>query len=59
MRIKTSHSSTPKPPAATTSSEALEAQIAAFLNKGGEIQEIAKGVSAQVAPSRHIRIGNK
>ena len=32
--------------AATTSSEALEAQIAAFLNKGGQIQEIAKGVSA-------------
>ncbi|MNF40556.1 hypothetical protein D3C81_1318770 [compost metagenome] len=59
MRIKNSHSSTPKPPAATATSESLEAQVAAFLKQGGEIQEIAKGVSAQVAPSRHIRIGNK
>ncbi|BAU73507.1 hypothetical protein [Metapseudomonas furukawaii] len=59
MRIKTSHSSTPKPPAASTTREDLEAQIAAFLKKGGEIQEIERGVSAQVAPSRHIRIGNK
>ncbi|MND52046.1 hypothetical protein D3C80_430530 [compost metagenome] len=59
MRIKNSHSSTPKPPAATATRESLEAQVAAFLKQGGKIQEIAKGVSAQVAPSRHIRIGNK
>ena len=38
MRIKTSHSSTPKPPAASTTREDLEAQSAAFLKKGGEIQ---------------------
>ena len=51
----------PKPQAAVATSESLEAQVAAFLNSGGEIQQIAKGVSGQSwsAPSRHIVIGKK
>ena len=51
----------PKPQAAVATSESLDAQVAAFLNSGGEIQQIAKGVSGQSwsAPSRHIVIGKK
>ncbi|BBP81840.1 MULTISPECIES: hypothetical protein [Pseudomonas] len=57
MRIKNSHSSKPKPPPAVETSESIAEQVAAFLKSGGEIQKIAKGVSGQGAPSRHIRIG--
>ena len=51
----------PKPQPAATSSESLDAQVAAFLKSGGEIQQIAKGVSGQSwsAPSRHIVISKK
>ena len=50
----------PKPQAAVATSESLEAQVAAFLNSGGEIQQIAKGVSGQsLTPSRHITISKK
>ncbi|WP_447747543.1 hypothetical protein [Pseudomonas nicosulfuronedens] len=57
----TRQKATPKAPAATATSEALDAQIAAFLNSGGEIQQIAKGVTGQNygAPSRHISLGKK
>jgi hypothetical protein len=58
-RIKGSNR-TSKPAAATSTSESLDAQIAAFLKSGGEIQEIDKGVSGQSwTPKRHITIGKK
>ena len=39
---------------------AIDAQIAAFLNSGGEIQQIAKGVSGQIyGASKQITIGKK
>ncbi|WP_017938851.1 hypothetical protein [Zestomonas thermotolerans] len=61
IRIKaTTTSSTPKPPPATSSHEALAAQVAAFLKAGGEIQEIPRGVSGQnLTPKRHISLGKK
>lgn len=46
MRVKGS-SQKPKPQPAVETSESIEAQIAAFLKSGGEIQQIAKGVSGQ------------
>ena len=50
----------PKPQAAVATSESLEAQVAAFLNSGGEIQQIAKGVSGQVyGTTKQITIGKK
>jgi len=51
----------PKPQPAVATSESLEAQVAAFLSSGGEIQQIAKGVSGQSwnNPSRHIVISKK
>jgi len=57
----TRQKATPKPAAAVTSRESLEAQVAAFLNAGGEIQEIAKGVTGQPggAVSRHISLDRK
>ncbi|KAF1054003.1 MAG: hypothetical protein GAK43_01134 [Stenotrophomonas maltophilia] len=57
----TRQKSVPKPAPAVETRESLEAQVAAFLNGGGEIQQIAKGVSGQThaAPSRHITIGKK
>ncbi|MBM7060639.1 hypothetical protein JQX08_07945 [Pseudomonas sp. UL073] len=59
MRIKESHSK-PKPPPAVETRESIEAQVAAFLKSGGEIQEIARGVSGQVyTPTRHITLGKK
>lgn len=53
--------SAPKPAAAVTSREALEAQVAAFLKSGGEIQQVAKGVTGQPngTASRHISLGKK
>ncbi|HCF4926952.1 TPA: hypothetical protein ACRNJL_006717, partial [Pseudomonas aeruginosa] len=37
-----------KPAPAVETRESIEAQVAAFLQAGGEIQKIAKGVSGQV-----------
>ncbi len=50
-----------KPSAAVETRESLEAQVAAFLKSGGEIQQVAKGVSGQswLTPSRHISLGKK
>ena len=46
MRVKSS--TAPKKPAnAVTTSDALAAQTAAFLKKGGKIQEIPRGTSGQ------------
>ena len=59
LRVKASTAQA-KPAAATATRESLDAQIAAFLNGGGEIQEIAKGVSGQVSgASRQITISRK
>ena len=60
MRIKKAIQH-PNPQPAVETRESLEAQVAAFLNSGGEIQQIAKGISGQSwsAPSRHITIGKK
>ena len=46
MRIKGS-STRAKPEEAITSRESLAAQTAAFLKKGGEIEEIPRGLSGQ------------
>ena len=41
-------------------SDSINAQIAAFLKSGGEIQQIAKGVSGQTfGPSKQISLGKK
>ncbi len=59
MRVKASASKA-KPAPAVETSESLNDQIAAFLKSGGEIQQIAKGVSGQTyAPSRQISLGKK
>ncbi|MGI4838426.1 MAG: hypothetical protein ACRYF9_12470 [Janthinobacterium lividum] len=59
MRVKASTTKA-KPAPAVETSESINEQIAAFLNKGGEIQQIAKGVSGQTfTPSRHISLGKK
>jgi hypothetical protein len=59
MRVKAS-TSKPKPAPAVETSASLDAQIAAFLQAGGEIQQIAKGVSGQVyGASKQITIGKK
>lgn len=59
MRVKASTTKA-KPAPAVETSESLDTQIAAFLKSGGEIQQIAKGVSGQTfAPSRHISLGKK
>ena len=49
-----------KPEPARETHESLDALVSAFLQEGGEIRQIATGVSGQTAaPSRHIKIGNK
>jgi hypothetical protein len=43
-----------------STSESINDQIAAFLKSGGEIQQIAKGVSGQTfGPSKQISLGKK
>ncbi|GGK55210.1 hypothetical protein [Amphritea balenae] len=46
----------PKKPAASETHDSIEEQTAAFLKAGGEIQQIAKGVSGRDndAGPRHI-----
>ncbi|WP_375538273.1 hypothetical protein, partial [Pseudomonas chlororaphis] len=52
MRVKASNSKA-KPAPAVETSESINDQIAAFLKSGGEIQQIAKGVSGQTfGPSK-------
>ncbi|MDF5955394.1 hypothetical protein P4110_11095 [Pseudomonas aeruginosa] len=48
-------------PAVRNPPESIEAQVAAFLQAGGEIQKVAKGASAarSTAPSRQITISKK
>ncbi|WP_439859166.1 hypothetical protein [Pseudomonas sp. MBLB4136] len=59
MRVKASQSK-PKPAPAVETSASIDAQIAAFLKAGGEIQQIEKGVSGQVyGASKQITIGKK
>ncbi|WP_437883055.1 hypothetical protein [Pseudomonas sp. LRF_L74] len=59
MKVKVTNKPS-KPQPAVETRESIEAQIAAFLNSGGEIQQIAKGVSGQTGtPSRHITISRK
>lgn len=60
LRVKASSSKVSKPDPAVETRESLEAQVAAFLSGGGEIQQIAKGISGQVAGgSRQITISRK
>eukprot|EP01133_Synstelium_polycarpum_P008302 gene8302-9751_t len=57
MRVKASNSKA-KPAPAVETSESINSQIAAFLKQGGEIQQIAKGVSGQTfGPSKQITLG--
>lgn len=57
MRVKASNSKA-KPAPAVETSESINNQIAAFLKSGGEIQQIAKGVSGQTfGPSKQITLG--
>ncbi|UTW07204.1 hypothetical protein [Pseudomonas benzenivorans] len=59
MRVKASQSK-PKPAPAVETSASIDAQIAAFLKAGGEIQQIEKGVSGQVyGASKQITISKK
>jgi hypothetical protein len=59
MRVKASNSKA-KPAPAVETSDSINAQIAAFLKSGGEIQQIAKGVSGQTfGPSKQITLGKK
>ncbi|HBX56111.1 MAG TPA: hypothetical protein DEH10_12095 [Pseudomonas sp.] len=59
MRVKASNTKS-KPAPAVETSASIDAQIAAFLNAGGEIQQIAKGVSGQVyGTTKQITIGKK
>jgi hypothetical protein len=59
MRVKASNSKA-KPAPAVETSESINSQIAAFLKSGGEIQQIAKGVSGQTfGPSKQITLGKK
>ncbi len=52
--------SSKKAAAAVETRESIEAQIAAFISAGGEIQQVARGVSGQVwTSSRQITIGKK
>ncbi|MDV7211913.1 hypothetical protein R4769_12095 [Azotobacter beijerinckii] len=50
-----------KPEPAHETHESLDALVSAFLQDGGEIRQIAIGVSGQIAapPSRHIKLGKK
>jgi len=50
-----------KVPDAVETSLSIEEQTAAFLKKGGSIQEITTGVSGQVgiAGPKHISLGNR
>ena len=50
-----------KVPDAVETSLSIEEQTAAFLKKGGNIQEINTGVSGQVgiAGPKHISLGNR
>ena len=53
-------SSKTKAAAAVETRESLENQVNAFLKSGGEIEQIARGVSGQVwTSSRQITIGKK
>lgn len=59
MSAKTSTSKA-KAAAAVETRESLEDQVAAFLRNGGEIKQVARGVSGQVwTSSRQITIGKK
>jgi hypothetical protein len=59
MTAKTTGSKAKAAPAAATRNS-IEAQIESFLASGGEIQQIARGVSGQVwTSSRQITIGKK
>jgi len=59
MRVKASNTK-PKPAPAVETSASIDAQVAAFLKAGGEIQQIAKGVSGQVyGSSKQITISKK
>ncbi|MFI8479543.1 MULTISPECIES: hypothetical protein [unclassified Pseudomonas] len=59
MRVKASNTKS-KPAPAVETSASIDAQIAAFLKSGGEIQQIAKGVSGQVyGTTKQITIGKK
>lgn len=60
LRVKSSSRKVSKPEPAMETRESIEAQVAAFLQNGGEIQQIAKGVSGQVyGGTRQITIGRK
>jgi hypothetical protein len=59
LRLKATNTKA-KPAPAVETSESINNQIAAFLKSGGEIQQIAKGVSGQTfGPSKQITLGKK
>ena len=59
MRVKASASKV-KPAPAVETRDSINAQIAAFLKSGGEIQQIDKGVSGQTfGASKQISLGKK
>ena len=48
-------------PAATETSQSIAEQVARFLNDGGKIEEVPRGVSGQpgAVARKHITISNK
>jgi len=58
---KASTASKRKQPNAVETRESIEEQVQAFLAKGGEIQQVPKGVSGQTHTSgpKHITLGKK
>ncbi|MFS1524828.1 hypothetical protein ACL7TT_12060 [Microbulbifer sp. 2304DJ12-6] len=61
MAKKASPSSRRKQSTPLETSESIEAQVQAFLAKGGEIEQVPKGVSGQTntAGPKHITLGKK
>ena len=58
---KSSKKNSKKNEAIEETSASIEAQMAQFLAEGGEIQQIPRGVSGQVATTgpRHITLGKR
>ncbi|GAB2894996.1 hypothetical protein GCM10027180_26070 [Microbulbifer echini] len=58
---KASSSSSRKQATSLETSESIEAQVQAFLAKGGEIEQVPKGMSGQTNTSgpKHITLGKK
>ena len=58
MRLRQPLNATRKKPApAVATHESIEDRVAAFLEAGGKIQHIERGVSSHAKPQRQISLG--